>query len=366
MSNPERRLAILVGGRSTEHDTSLLSYRSVLHDLHARGRLPDVQVVAFACRDGTWRVHFPPVLPISPAKLDRGVKMTLGRVVDTLQRVDGFILNLLHGNEGEDGAWQGLAEMADLRGSFGGLRGACLSMDKWTQSLLASAVCHAIRVPQTFRLTATTTDEELAGILQAMQGGPVVVKPNSMGASHFAERVHKPTIETIRKKAEAILPFDPLILVQRYVRGREITCGCVERGGAVAPLPLVEIVTSGGFLGHAQKHRVGGMKAELVEDDPGLGARIQAVSRYLFGELGLSGMGSFDFIAGEDGNLYFLEANAIPSLVPGGPFAVMLDAVGADRAELVDWLVEAAAARKPRRKKLVYTIEPGGERGKAA
>lgn len=354
---PARPVRILAGGRSTEHDASVHSCLQVLRDLEAgSGHGLRLTALYYLDRAGQPCVHRPPGWPRTPRELAQGRPLTRVGLLEELSRGGEYIFNLLHGNEGEDGAWQGVAEVLDLPGSFGPVAAAALTMDKWAQSLVAVGACGGeLRMPRTWRVDAPLRDGAVERIAAELAGLPAVVKPNRMGASHLARRLDPATGELLARAAEEIFVYDPQALVQEYVEGREYTCGCIERGGEVVALPVVEAVTADGFLGHDEKHRAGRVTPRLFLADDGETARVKEASRQLFAAFGLEGMCRFDFIARADG-LYFLEANSIPGLMGGSVFPRMLQAAGLDRADLIACCMDAYARRPAREKRLCYEV----------
>ena len=126
---------VLVGGKSTEHDASLLSYQGLLLDIAGRN-VDCIKLIVFLDRHGRIVIHrgFAEPVPVEELACG-GEELSIGCLLDVLREAGLFIVNLLHGNEGEDGAWQGTAEVAGLFGSFGDVLSSAMGMDKWVQSL---------------------------------------------------------------------------------------------------------------------------------------------------------------------------------------------------------------------------------------
>ena len=198
-----------------------------------------------------------------------------------------------------------------------------------------------------------------AGLEQILTqaSGPLVIKPNAMGASHFATVLESPDAETALRACKKILPYDNRVLIQEYVHGTEYTCGCVERSGALHVLPVIEAITGEKFLSHEVKHKKGFIEAKLYEKDTEITRQLKAATESVFRLCGFFGMSRLDFIVTDAREIYFLEANSIPGLMPGSAFPKMLAAEGFDRLDLVGWLMEAEKSREGREKKLVYEIE---------
>lgn len=348
---------ILVGGRSTEHDTSVHSCTHVLNQVLAdtTGRLA-IAGVYYVNFEHAVHAHRSPPWPRSAAELAAPDAEPLLGVVAELTRSQWPVFSLLHGNEGEDGAWQGLAEVVGLRGSFGPVLAPALAMNKFYMSVLATTLA-SVRIPRTTLLDAASTDADLERAIDMVGSGACIVKPNSMGSSLLTARYDSLDLATLRRRQQELLPYDPQLLVQEYIRGEEYTSGCLETAGEVVVLPVVHAVTPDGFLGHAEKHRHGLVRAEIVTDQAEIAGRIGRISKDLFRRFGFVGMCRFDYLLGNDGELCFLEANTLPGLTSGSAYTLMLKAAGYGIVDLIQACIAAARARPQRSKRLRYEID---------
>lgn len=346
---------LLVGGRSTEHDTSIHSYEYVLSELLERGiEKFAIAGVTYVDLENRAHVHRAPPWPRSAEELTSPPAEPLLQVVAELAGSGAPVFSVMHGNEGEDGAWQGLAEIAGLEGNFGPVFASALAMNKFFMSRLAMSVA-ALRVPRTVLLDRRTTEDDLARTIEELGGRPVVVKPNRMGSSLLTERYDPLDLATLHRTRERLSPYDSEILVQEYVTGQEYTAGCLELADdEIRVLPFIKVVTAGGFLGHKEKHERGLVQAEIVGADDEVTARVGEISRTLFRAFDFLGMCRFDYILSDDDELYFLEANSLPGLSRTSAFPRMLRAGGFGMADLVSACIDAARRRPKRRKALRY------------
>lgn len=356
-----QQISILVGGRSTEHDASVHSYLGVLHDLERRaGHGLELRCVYYVTRTGRVLVHESNTpRPTSLRELEAGVPLSfsafVGRLID---EKECFVFSLLHGNEGEDGAWQGLAEVLDLRGFFGPVFASSVSMNKWAMSVLARDICPGdLTYPPTWRVRPETPLQEIVRVMREIGDRRFIIKPNRMGASHFTEAYARMDAREMRARISEIAAYDPEVLIQLYVEGEEYTCGCVCDGREVTALPVIRVSTERKFLGHAEKHTGGLAHVEMFKEDTETTARIKLVSRELFAATGFAAMCRFDYILSPGGELYFLEANSIPGLMLHSAFPMMLRAAGLDLVDLVRISIEDFS-RTPRREKfLPYSVD---------
>lgn len=348
-----RPLALLIGGRSTEHDASLHSYRHVLAEVGADERFT-LETVVHLGRDGGARIFRDAPWPVDEADLLAGPEIPTIEAVRYLGGGDAFVFSLLHGTEGEDGCWQGVAEVLGVHGSFGPVLGSALGMDKYLQSIIAASVTVDVRCPAT---TVVRQGDVEAGIDRAQAtlcDRAVVVKPNKMGASLLTVKLTAWDNTDLMKAVSAIHEFDTEALVQEFVHGDEYSCGVLQEHGHPVALPVLRIETDGNFFGHTEKHGHG--LAGVRVDTSSVARRIQRVSELLFRELKLFVWSRFDFIVAED-RLHFLEANTIPGLMSGSLFPAMLRAGGRSVCDLIELCVDAADNQLTVRKHLAYGIE---------
>lgn len=347
---------LLVGGRSTEHDTSIHSYEYVLSELLESGSESiTIAGVTYVDLENRAHVHRAPPWPRSAEELASPPAEPLLQAVAELADSAVPVFSVMHGNEGEDGAWQGLAEIAGLEGNFGPVLTSALAMNKFSMARLATSVA-ALRAPRTALLDRRATEDDLARAIKQLGGRPAVVKPNRMGSSLLTERCDSLDLATLRRVRERLFPYDPETLVQEYVAGQEYTAGCLEIGDEIRVLPLIKVITAGGFLGHREKHECGRVQAEIVGADDAVAARIGDISKTLFRAFDFLGVCRFDYILGDDDELTFLEANTLPGLSRTSAFPRMLRAGGFGIADVISACIDAARRRPKRRKTLRYEI----------
>lgn len=350
-----RPLLLMVGGRSTEHDASLRGYQALMGELQeATDRFP-LHCVVYISRDGGFRIFDAPPWPRDEAALAFGPEASAASALELLRSSDCFVFSLLHGNEGEDGGWQGVAEIFDIRGSFGPVLPAALGMDKRLQSIVASALVPELRIPRTWLIRAASGADIQERVLREARGGSLVVKPNRMGASLLTRHLPDADPELLRQALEEIFPYDSEALVQEYVNGREMTCGVLRHEGRTLALPVLEAATAEGFLGHREKHHPGHTQVVVHTKDNPEARAVMEHSVRLFDEIGLFGFARFDFLYREP-DIFFLEVNTLPGIMEGSAFPLMLQAGGRCLLDVVQASVEGFTTRPSRVKELRYEI----------
>ncbi|MFC3456044.1 D-alanine--D-alanine ligase family protein [Amycolatopsis speibonae] len=347
-------LVLLIGGRSTEHDASLQSYRHVVTEVLGAPDRFTLTAVVHVDRDDGARVLTGPRWPVDEADIVAWPTVPVIAAAEFLRATDAFVFSLLHGTEGEDGCWQGVAEVFDIRGSFGSVLGAALGMDKYLQAAVARTTVPGLLTPRTEIIRRSEVADGVDRALASFTEADVVVKPNRMGASLLTEHLVDWDVADLSKAVSSVHEFDPDALVQQFISGTEVSCGVVVENGEPVALPVLAINTTGGFFGHTQKHRHG--LAEIARDTSSAAKEIQRISVRLFDQLRISGWGRFDFILA-DGRPHFLEVNTIPGLMSGSLFPRMLRESGRTVVGLIESCVRAADASGPAVKRLDYVIE---------
>jgi D-alanine-D-alanine ligase len=334
------RVAVLLGGRSSEHEISLASARSVLDALDPE-RYEAVTVEIG--RDGRWELgtgdgdgsSVAETLPVPTAK----VPATLGEV--------DVVFPVLHGPFGEDGTVQGLLELAGVPYVGAGVLGSALAMDKD----VFKAVMRDRGVPVTRNITLRQGQGP-----ENPFGYPAFVKPARLGSSVGISKVRSG--EELAAAIELAFRHDEKVLVEEFVHGIEVECGVLGNDRPEASLPG-EIV-SHGFSGadwydYSAKYDEGGMdlvvpprlEQETIE-------RVQELSVRAFVGGECEGMARVDFFVRPDGEVLVNELNTIPGFTATSVYAKLFEASGVPYPELVDRLVQLALERHERRSRLEY------------
>jgi D-alanine-D-alanine ligase len=343
---PRLRVALLAGGRSSEHDISLASARSVLEALDPeRYEVVSVNIA----RTGQWKIdgsvhRLGPGPGPGPAET-LPVPATPG-TLEALGAVD-VVLPILHGPFGEDGTVQGLLELADIPYVGAGVAASALAMDKdlfkkvLRDSGIPVARHHAIR---------------LGDPVENPFGYPVFVKPARLGSSVGISKVHDeselgPAVALARR-------HDEKVLVEEFVVGMEVECGVL---GNRVPPPVASLPGRIDTLHHewydyASKYDEDGMALivppELPQETIEL---VQQRSVDAFVACECEGLARVDFFVREsDGEVVVNELNTMPGFTATSVYAKLFEASGVSYGELVDRLIQLALERHARRSSLEY------------
>jgi D-alanine-D-alanine ligase len=331
------RVAVLAGGRSSEHDISLASARSVVAALDPE-RFETVMVEID--RGGRWQ------LPGRHELSDSSVE-TLPVVADsapaaTLGGVD-VVLPVLHGPFGEDGTVQGLLELAGVPYVGAGVAASALCMDKD----LFKAVLRDRGIPVARNVTLRDGDPP-----ENPFPYPVFVKPARLGSSVGISKVHDES--ELAAAVELARKHDDKVLVEEGVEGVEVECGVLGNRDPVASV-VGEIVAHADWYDYSAKYDEGGMDlivpARIASEAD---ARVRELAVDSFVATECEGMARIDFFVRPDGEVVVNEINTIPGFTATSVYAKLFEASGIVYEELLDRLIALALERHERRSRLVY------------
>jgi D-alanine-D-alanine ligase len=337
------RVALIAGGRSSEHEISLASARSVLDALD-----PDryeTTTIAIA-RDGRWALEeaSDTVLLGSGSVGDTLPVLADSKPAAALAAVD-VALPILHGPFGEDGTVQGLLELAGIPYVGAGVAASALCMDKD----LFKAVLRDRGIPVAQNVTLRLGDD-----VRNPFGFPVFVKPARLGSSVGITKAHD---EAELEEAVALARrHDEKVLVEELLTGTEVECGVL---GNIKPPPIAsvvgEIVPHAEWYDYAAKYDEGGSDIIVPARIPDeIAARVQSLAVDSFIATECEGMARVDFFVREDGEVIVNEINTIPGFTSTSVYARLFEASGIPYAELLDRLIQLALERHERRANLVY------------
>ncbi len=301
------KVAVLYGGVSGEREVSLTSGKGMIEALKERGH----DVVA---------IDFHPE-----------------RANELLSLEADVVLSALHGKYGEDGRVQSLLEMAQLPYTGSGVLASALAMDKARAKIIFAAA--GIRVARD--VLVESADE--IDLKVAEWGGefPCVVKPAQEGSSNGLTIAMDETM--LRDGIAKAFECDTAVLVEQYIKGRELTVPVLGNRGNEYALPVIEIIPKNEFYDYESKYTEGGSvhvcPAELPD---ALTKEVQDAAVLAHRALGCAGYSRSDFLVSEDGLAYILETNTLPGMTPLSLFPDSARTVGISYGELLERFIELA------------------------
>jgi D-alanine-D-alanine ligase len=319
-------VAVLGGGRSSEHEVSLASAASVRTGLSEAGHRPFAIEIG---RDGVWR------------RDGREVELRPGR---GLAGAD-VVFPVLHGPFGEDGTVQGLLECLDVPYVGAGVLASALCMDKVAfKDVMANAGYpqvdyRAVRIEH-FRHDRAAVERDLAGL-----GLPVFVKPARLGSSVGIARVR--SASELGHALQLAFDHDSVAIVEAAATGLEVECSVIGNGEPIASEPGQILLAAGedGWYDYEAKYTPGGMQLIVpARVAPSVRDRVRELALAAFTKAGCSGLARVDFFVNGE-TVLLNELNTMPGFTQTSVFGSLFAASGIPYSELLDRLVALALER---------------------
>lgn len=348
------RIAVIFGGRSNEHDISLISASNVISNLDPdkyevvpigitrKGRWFYYPGDISGIKSGSWETD-PDCVPavILPDPLYRGImKIEDNRM--TRIKIDA-VFPVLHGKFGEDGTLQGLLDMAGIPYVGCGCLASAASMDKeFTHCVLEHAGIKMARyctVKQCGLGSLDTACEEIADELDY----PIFVKPACSGSSVGVNKAN--SFEELKDAVKLAFTHDKKVIAEEYIKGRELECAVL---GTDSPFgsEAGEILSCNEFYDYDAKYILGMTGLEIPADIPReKSVEIKETAVKAFKALDGFGLARVDFFLTEDGTLYLNEINTMPGFTSISMYPKLMENLGIPYAELLDRLIKLAFDR---------------------
>ena len=322
------KVAVLCGGLSSEREVSLMSGRQVFNALSEKKYKRSLIEIT---KDGRWLLK---------NKLLSLFDKNKGFLKSDLKKF-GVIFIVLHGKFGEDGKVQALLDMIGVPYTGSGMLASAFGMDK--TKTLEVVEKNGVRVPKFLSFSFKDKKDHTTKVVTKEIGYPCVVKPNDSGLSIGVTIVQEKQqlLRALKKSFEE----SEKIIVEKYIKGRELTCGVMGNSGKtkITVLPPVEIIPDGSFFDYEAKYfskktqeicpaRISREKTEEIQE---LAKRVHLL-------LGCDGLTRSDFILSPTGQLHFLEINTIPGLTEASLCPQEARAAGMSFSEFLDKQIELA------------------------
>jgi D-alanine-D-alanine ligase len=366
------RVIILFGGRSAEHEVSLLSARNVLNALD-RDRFEPLLIGID--KQGRWRRESertlqaaagdPRLIALDDAAPTVSIEQGLELATDPGVALgsDDVVFPVLHGTYGEDGTVQGMLELAGVAYVGAGVLGSAVGMDKDVAKRLLRDAGIPIVPFHVVTAAALAADPGSAAAPAAELGYPLFVKPANAGSSVGVARVREPAALTAALRAA--LAFDRKVLLERSVDAREIECAVLGNDDPRASIPGEIVVNHrDGFYSYDAKYVDPDGAAWKIPADlpPAVAARVQQLAVQTFRTLDLAGMARVDFFLDRStAALYVNEVNTIPGFTAISMYPKMWEASGLPPRALVTRLIELAIERRAARRALATSVQEDGK-----
>ncbi len=364
---PKLNLAVFFGGRSGEHEVSLMSARSVLGALD-KDKYQVIQVGI--THDGDWFTGDDAIGAFERGDtrgLDATTLLPEPGVSGLYARGEGSRLSkiadldvavpILHGSFGEDGTIQGLFEMAELAYVGAGVLASAVAMDKGLFKWLMRA--HGIPVLDFAIIGSVRLETDMEAALdeaEAVAGYPLFVKPANMGSSVGVSKVRgrSDLLEGLMEAAQ----YDRRILVERGIEAREIEVSVLGNEHPEASVPG-EVIPSDEYYSYRAKYIDDPSELRIPAPlDPEMTEEARRIAIEAYKAVDGAGMARVDLLLElETENLYLNEINTIPGFTRISMYPKLWEASGLPYSELMDRLIDLARARKAQKDGLVRTYE---------
>ena len=294
----EIRIAVLMGGQSSEREISLLSGRSVIKALEEE----DITVIG----------------------IDVGDQVT----EQLVQANADYAFIALHGRGGEDGTIQGVLESLSIPYTGSGVLGSALGMDKWRCKLIWQAL--GLSTPKSMLYRGQATDDIVENLSL-----PLVVKPANEGSSMGISIVREKT--QLDDALQDALKYDDCILLERYVAGDEYTVAILDNQA----LPVIRLETATEFYDYEAKYTLDSTQYHIPCGlDSLFENRLRALALQAFDAIGCTGWGRVDIMMDGDNQPFLLEVNTVPGMTSHSLVPMAAKATGMSFNELVVRILE--------------------------
>jgi D-alanine-D-alanine ligase len=348
------RLGVVFGGRSVEHEVSVVSAMELLADAD-----PDrFETVPFGVtRTGRWLTPAETRTQLDRAPDQAGVDPLfekrieadvppLGERADVIRELTGcdVVFPLIHGVNGEDGTLQGMLEMLGVPYAGCGVAASAVGMDKALQKeLFQRAGLKVARYLTVFSRDWREQHDDVAKAIDGAVGYPAFVKPSNGGSSVGVSKVR--SREDLGEAMRAAFGLDRKVLVEEAVAGREVDCGVIGNDEYEAS-PVGEVVNAHEFYDYAAKYLDD--SANLIAPaaiSEGETQAVQAAARAGFRAIDGQGFARVDFFLQKDGSPVINEINTLPGFRPVSMFPALWAVAGVTYRELITRLVDLALRR---------------------
>ena len=339
----KKRVAIICGGKSSEHEISCVSAGGVLSAIDTNAF--EIVLIGIT-KGGKWLLlptdtTFAITNGALPQVPESGVEVV---ITNTSLQAGGkdlaidVVFPVLHGPYGEDGTLQGLLEMINLRYVGSGVLASAVSMDKsFAKPIFAAA---GLKVAPGIVVTSANFS------LPANLTYPLFVKPARSGSSRGTTKVKD---EGQLKSAVAFaLEFDTKVLIESAVNGREIECAVLKSNGQTIASPVGQIVIDAKyeFYDFTAKYLDNSMQLVFPTDLPaGVEVKIQESAINAFNAAGCEGLARVDFFYSNDGQIIINEINTMPGFTPLSVYPKLMQKHGISYQELITKLISTALTR---------------------
>lgn len=329
------KLGIIFGGKSAEHEVSIMSTSSALDAIyHNKYEI----TLFYISKSGTWSIC-PSIDNIEEKDQKHPIS---SEVLNALYKQE-VIFPIIHGPHGEDGSLQGFLESLEIPYIGSKVLGSAVCMDK----IISKKILKQANIPTVdfFELYEKIDDENIVRLKNWIKAYPVFVKPSNMGSSVGISKVHDET--ELIQALELALKYDRRIIIEEGVDAREIECAVLENGGVLVS-GVGEILASNDFYDYEAKYVDDGEEKMAVPAENLPEETIECIRDYAkkaFLEHGCNGLARIDFFVQKKDNKVILnELNTLPGLTQFSMYPCLFAEQGISYGDLIDKMIENVMA----------------------
>jgi D-alanine-D-alanine ligase len=318
MAGKKKKIAVLKGGPSPEHDVSLNTGKNVALNLDPEKYEAEEFTIS---RSGEW--------PIKP---------------EELKKLFDLAFIAMHGPYGEDGTVQSILDSVGMPYTGSSAASSALGMNKWLSLRLFQDA--GILIPPTIHLSRHEWFKDREGVakkIRSMLGKPWVIKPNASGSS-IGVRIEKDD-KDLRPALEISLRDSKEIIVQEFIPGRELTCGVIDSGfpSSAFVLPPTEIIAAGAqFFDYRTKYDPATIEVTPAKLHDSQTQMVKRTALLAHKVLGCRSFSRSDFILTPKGKLYILETNTIPGMTENSLVPRAAKSIGMSFPKLLEIVIEGS------------------------
>ena len=352
------RVAILFGGKSAEHEISLISARNIVEAIDKK----KYEIVGIGIdKQGRWYLdegarllHGKEQSKVEFSDAKNAAAVLPGNTPTPMVRRDGagfgavdVVFPILHGPFGEDGTVQGLLKLANVPFVGASVLGSAVGMDKDVMKRLLRDA----KIPTPNFLAFARSNKISFAKVRNILGMPLFVKPANLGSSVGISKVTKPA--QFSAAVKEAFRYDNKIIIEEFIRGREIECSVLGNEKPIASLPG-EIIVQHDFYSYDAKYLdEKGARLEIPAKLPKQVVKnIREMALRAYRTLCCEGMARVDFFVRSNGQVLVNEINTIPGFTKISMYPKMWEASGISYSRLIDRLIGLALERARREKRL--------------
>ncbi|UXU50695.1 D-alanine--D-alanine ligase [Staphylococcus arlettae] len=354
----KENICIVYGGKSAEHDVSILTAQNVINAIDKDEYKIDI---IYITNDGDWKKKSDITKEISDIETLRLNDVEAGEISQLLTTSNNSkpysaVFPLLHGPNGEDGTIQGLFEVLDLPYVGNGVLAASSSMDKLVmKQLFAHRGLPQLPYVSFLRSEYQKYESNILKLVHDKLEYPVFVKPANLGSSVGISKCNNE--EELKTGIEEAFQFDRKLVIEQGIDAREIEVAVLGNDYPETTWPG-EVVKDVAFYDYKSKYKDGKISLEIPADlDKEVQLTLRNMAIEAFKATDCSGLLRADFFVTEDNQIFINETNAMPGFTAYSMYPSLWENMGLSYSELVKKLIELAKQKHEDKKKNKYSID---------